>query len=102
MVTVSRRLRAAVPFLVALLMVSLPFAASVAYTQHVDTKRRADAAAADRQRAEAVEAARLRTCRLIEAQLRAFAENPPPTQLGRDIQAAWAELGIENRCIVAR
>lgn len=68
---------------------------NVAYTNHVDDRRKADQARSDR---AATEAARAQSCALVVAFDDLYKETPPTTPAGQRVARLWAEYRAELAC----
>lgn len=71
---------------------------NVAYTNHVDGRRARSAEQARRAQVEQGEQTLAVVCRLVVAQVDAYADQPPQTAVGRNVAETWALLKVQLGC----
>ena len=71
---------------------------NVAYTNHVDERRRASDRAARAAQQRAGEQVKAGVCAMILANVRVYDETPPSTPAGRNLAESWDLLKVQFGC----
>lgn len=96
--TPTGALRLGPSLLLSVLGIALALGFTIAYVARVDQRRVRSAQVAQQAQREQGEQTRAVVCRLIVAQVDAYAEQPPQTAAGRNIAETWAVLKLQLGC----